>query len=317
MRKAIGVDIGGTKISVVLGDEKGALKIQKILPTFTGAKTSDGVKELIKTLLEFKKRAKGRIEGIGIGIPGPVDSRKGIVPKSPNLPGWENLRLAGILKKKLRMPVLMGNDANAAALGEKLFGQGGNQSDFIYITVSTGIGSGIIVGGKLLEGVSYVAGEVGHMTIVPGGVLCKCGKKGCLEAYASGTAIARMAGEIFNLPSKAAEKKKIFGSYPVSARLLGAASKKGNKTAVGIYAMAGSYLGIGLANLLNTLNPEMIILGGGVWESAPKELWKSMMKSCRENAWPQAFKAVKIVRSNLKGHSGDLGALALGFEAKK
>ncbi len=315
MRKAIGVDIGGTKISVVLGDEKGSLKIHKILPTLTGVKTSEGIQELVRTLIEFKKKSGGRLSGIGVGIPGPVDSRKGIVPKSPNLPGWENLPLAGILKKELKLPVLMGNDANAAALGEKLFGQGRGKKDFIYITVSTGVGGGIIAEGKVLEGASYVAGEIGHMTIVPEGAGCKCGKKGCLESYASGTAIARMAGEIFNLPGKKAEKEKIFGKNPASARLLGLAAKKGNKTALGIYSQAGFYLGIGIANLLNTLNPEMVILGGGVWNSAPKEFWNSMMKSCRENAWPQAFKAVKIVRSNLKGHSGDLGALALGFEA--
>ena len=315
MKKAIGIDIGGTKISVVLGDEKGRLETQKILPTLTGAKTREGVRALVKTLLELKKQAGGRVEGIGIGIPGPVDSDKGIVPKSPNLPGWENLPLARILRNELKLPVLMGNDANAAALGEKIFGQGKGKKDFIYVTVSTGIGSGIIVDGKLLEGVSFVAGEVGHMTIVPSGQICKCGKKGCLESYASGTAIARMAGKIFNLPGKSAEKKKIFGKEPVSARLLGLAGRKGNKTSLEIYSTAGFYLGIGLSNLLNTLNPEMIILGGGVWNSAPKTFWSSMMKSCRENAWPQAFKAVKIVRSNLKGHSGDLGALALGFSA--
>lgn len=315
MKKSLGIDIGGTKISIVVGNEKGIIETHKILPTLTGTKTAEGVRVLVKTLADIKKHSKGRIEGIGVGIPGPVDSRRGIVPKSPNLPGWENLPLARILKKELKLPVLMGNDANAAALGEKLFGQGSGKKDFIYVTVSTGIGGGIIINGKLLEGVSFVAGEIGHMTIVPDGTRCKCGKKGCLEAYASGTAIARMAEEIFNLPSEAAEKKRVFGKEPVSARLLGPAARKGNKTAKGIYSMAGFYLGIGLANLLNTLNPEMIILGGGVWSSAPKELWNSMMTSCRENAWPQAFKAVKIVRSNLKGHSGDLGALALGFEA--
>lgn len=313
MKKAIGIDIGGTKISVVLGDDKGRILSQKILPTLTGSKTGHGVRTLVQTVLEIKKKAKGNVCGIGVGIPGPVDSRRGTVPKSPNLPGWEKMPLARILKSKTKLSVLMGNDANAAALGEKKFGQGKGKKDFIYMTVSTGIGSGIVIDGKLLEGASFVAGEVGHMTIVPDGAACKCGKKGCLEAYASGTALARMAAEIFNLPINSGEKRKVFGNEPVSARLLGPAARKGNRLALKIYSAAGFYLGVGLANLLNTLNPSVIILGGGVWKSAPKEFWNAMMKSCRENAWPQAFKAVKIVRSNLKGHSGDLGALALGF----
>lgn len=314
MKHALGVDIGGTKISMVLGNEHGKILAQKIIPTLTGGKTSESVRAMTQALGQMKKEFKGRLSGVGIGIPGPVDSASGIVPRSPNLSGWQGLQLRKILQKNLGLPVRMGNDANAAALGEKIFGQGRGLKNFIYVTVSTGIGGGIVSEGKLLEGVSYVAGEVGHMKLVPQGELCKCGGRGCFEAYASGTAIARMAGEEYRKRGKSAALRKLAGGEPLAAWHVGLAARGGDKIALEVYKKAGAYLGTGLANLLNILNPEMIILGGGVWNSAPPEFWKTMLRTCSRDAWPQAMKAVKIVRSNLKGHAGDLGALALGFE---
>lgn len=316
MKHALGVDIGGTKISMVLGNDRGKILTQRIIPTLTGKETRRGVSNLVSGLEELKKNFKGRLAGIGVGIPGPVDSAKGIVPRSPHLGGWEGLKLRQILSSRLKLPVRMGNDANAAGLGEKNFGQGRNKKNFIYVTVSTGIGGGIVIDGKLLEGASYVAGEIGHMTIVPKGAPCKCGKLGCLEAYGSGTAIARMGHEEYKKAGKLDALRRLTEGRLVSAKDLGIAAKKGDKLADEVYARAGFYLGIGLANLLNTINPEMIILGGGVWRSSPKSFWNAMMKSCRAEAWPQAWDAVRIVRSTLEGHSGDLGALALGFEAK-
>lgn len=317
MKKAIGIDIGGTKISVVVGNDHGEILFQKIIPTLTGAKTRKGIEMLVFNLREIPKKVPGKIEGIGAGIPGPVDTGRGIIPRSPHLKGWEGLPLQKILEEKLKLPVLMGNDANAAALGEKNFGQGRGRKNFIYITVSTGIGSGIVMDGKLLEGESFVAGEVGHMTIVPDGARCKCGKKGCLEAYASGTAIARMGQEEYRKQNQGAVLRKISGRGPATAQTFGLAAQKGDRISLEVYRRAGFYLGIGIANLLNILNPELIILGGGVWKSAPENFWGAMMKSCKRDAWPQAMKAAKIVHSNLKGHAGDLGALALGFEASR
>ncbi len=312
MKKAIGIDIGGTKISIISGTERGKILAQEIIPTLTGSQTRRGVESLVKATADVIERTGGRFEGIGVGIPGPVDTAKGVVPRSPHLNGWAGLPLGKILKSHLKLPVLMGNDANAAALGEKNFGQGRGKKDFIYVTVSTGIGSGIIIDGKLLEGTTFVAGEAGHMTIVPDGAPCKCGKRGCWEAYGSGTAIARMAREKYGK-----NLRKKFGPKPVSAKDVAGAARQGDRTALGIYQESGFYLGLGLANLLNILNPQMIILGGGVWNSAPRDFWNAMMKSCKRDAWPQAFGGAKIVRSNLGGHSGDLGALALGFEARR
>ncbi len=312
---AIGIDIGGTKISLSVGDFKGRIFDTRVIPTLTGSKTSQCVHALVRELkqLASDSRFKNKICGIGVGLPGPVDSKKGTVPFSPNLQGWKGLRLKKIIQSKLKLPVVMCNDANAAALGEKVFGQGAGVSDFVYMTVSTGIGAGVVIGGKLLEGVSFVAGEVGHMKIVPRGALCKCGMRGCLEAYASGTAIAGIAKTTLS----AGQIKQILNfsdADSISAKVLGRAAKRNYKPAIRIYQQAGFYLGVGLANLLNLLNPEKIILGGGVFKSSPPEFWEAMMAGCKENAWPEAMKAVKIVSSKFQGRAGDFGALALAFD---
>lgn len=316
---AIGIDIGGTKISVVLGDGQGRILSQKTLGTLTGRRTPESVKELcssIKELMAGFGPGAQSILGIGIGIPGPVNSKLGVVPASPNLKGWEGLKLKKILETRFRLPVRMVNDANAAAVGEKIFGQGRGLDDFIYMTVSTGIGGGIVANGRLLEGKGFVAGEVGHMTIVPKGDLCKCGKQGCLEGYASGTAIASFAKRELKR-HRSSSLYRLAQETPVTAKLVGRAAREGDRFAIKVYQRAGFYLGVGIANLLNILNPEKVILGGGVWKSAPPEFWTEMMKACRKEAWPQALKTVTLVRSGLQGHSGDLGALAIAFESRQ
>ena len=310
---AIGVDVGGTKISMVVGHARGKIFACRQIPT--RAQTRRAIPEMIENLKAFTEdpRFKGKIRGVGLGIPGPINNESGIVPFSPNLQGWKGVPLKRLLQKALKLPVRMENDANAAGLGEKIFGQGRGLENFIYITVSTGIGGGIVVHGKLLEGASFVAGEVGHMTIVANGERCGCGRKGCLEAYASGSAMARYAGK--HLTPK--EKKAILkysSRGNLEAKTIGLAARSGNRAALKIYERAGFYLGIGIANLLNILNPQKVILGGGVWKSSPPEFWNAMMMSCKSQAWPQAFKTVNIVRSKLQGRAGDLGALALVFE---
>ena len=208
----------------------------------------------------------------------------------------------------------MMNDAKAAAVGEMLFGVARGVKNFIYITVSTGIGGGIVLNGGLLEGAGFSAGEAGHMTLVPGGERCNCGKRGCLEAYASGSAIERYASR------RASQKsKKNLGPYLENSRLtargLSRAARKGNSLALETFQRAGSYFGVGLANLLNILNPELVVLGGGVIHSAPPIFWQSMRRSLKADAWPEALKSVRIVRTALSKNAGNLGALAVVFDS--
>jgi glucokinase len=310
---AIGVDVGGTKVSMVVGNAQGRILAARVIPTRN--KTRQAIPQMIENLkiLASDPRFKGKIRGIGFGIPGAIDNRSGKIPFSPNLKGWIGVPLKSLVQKALRLPVYMANDANAAGLGEKIFGRGRNKKDFIYMTVSTGVGGGIVIGGKLLEGTSFVAGEVGHMVIVAEGDLCGCGRRGCLEAYASGTAIARYAQTHLSAKDKKAILKYSPGEA-LDAKTIGVAAKRGSRAAIQVYERAGFYLGIGMANLLNILNPEMIVLGGGVWKSSPPQFWKAMLAGCKGNAWPEAYRAVKIVHSSLEGRVGDLGALALAFE---
>ena len=313
MHYALGVDIGGTKVSVTLGNSRGKILDKKLLPTRTGKESGRAIEEIAETLGFLKSSARSNSTlGIGVDIPGPMNPHKGIIEKSPHLHGWQGFPLKRFLEKKLRLPVFMGNDANAAALGEKVFGAGKKVQNFVYLTVSTGIGGGVVLDGKLLLGASYGAGEVGHTIIVPGGERCGCGRHGCLEAYASGTAIARFVREEL-LRVKSLKILKLAGSRgKVSAEIVAQAADSGDRLALEAYRRAGYYLGIGLANLINVLNPEMLILGGSVMKSS-NLLWPSMKDSARAHAWPSLYKACRIVKTKLGDQVGDLGALALVF----
>jgi glucokinase len=316
MKYAIGIDIGGTKISLVLGTEKGKILTRREIKTGTRAKTKACIQELVsnlRALILHSCLPPKKILGIGVGCPGAVDSSKGMLPRSPNLPGWKGIPLRNILHKATGLPVFLANDANAAALAELLFGVGKRTKNFIYMTVSTGIGGGIVIHGRLYEGSGFVAGEVGHLCIVPGGKRCRCGKQGCLEAYASGTAIAQDVRE------RMTSKDTILGKWlkghkKISAKLVGMAAREGDTLAIDSYRKAGHYLGIGIANILNVLNPEKIVIGGGVLRSAHPIFWKNMMKHVKLHAWPEAYATVQILPSGLRGSVGDLGALALVFQ---
>lgn len=317
-KTAIGIDIGGTKISIAVGDNHGRILAYKVMPTLKGSQTQESVKQLVaetrRMIQSLSGASKKKLLGIGVCLPGAVDSQRGIVPHSPNLPGWKGLKLAGILSREFRLPVRMVNDANAAAVGEMLFGAARGIKNFVYVTVSTGVGGGIVIDGRLLEGARFVAGEIGHMTIVADGDLCSCGRRGCFEAYASGGSIERYT-------TAAMKKKKIPGlarflkNGRVSARAIKGAAHAGNPFAVKAFQRAGHYLGIGLGSLLNVLNPEKIVLGGGVLEAAPQVFWKAMRLSLKATAWPEAYKSAKLVRTPLKKNVGNLGALAVVFNA--
>jgi len=319
-KTAIGIDIGGTKISIAAGDERGRILAYNVMPTLKGHETSKAVKQLVaetrRVIQGLPAARRKKLAGIGVCLPGAVDSRRGIVPQSPNLPGWKGLKLAGILAREFRLPVRMVNDANAAAVGEMLFGAARGLKNFVYVTVSTGVGGGIVIDGRLLEGARFVAGEIGHMTIVADGDLCSCGRKGCFEAYASGGSIERYTKAVM-------KKKKIPGLAKylkdgrVSARAIKGAAHAGHPFALHAFQRAGHYLGIGLGSLMNILNPEKIVLGGGVLEAAPSVFWKAMRQSLKVTAWPEAYKSAKLVRTPLKKNVGNLGALAVIFDPNR
>jgi len=315
MKYIIGIDIGGTKISIVLASYAGRILHKVKFKTKTGSATRKSIQDIlhfIAGLLTYRKIKRGQLLGIGIGVPGPVDPKREKIERSPNLPGWDKVPLKRILSKQFKCPVFIENDANAAALGEKHFGAGRGISDFAYVTVSTGVGSGIISNDKLVTGARGAAGEIGHATIVTGGDLCGCGKRGCLEAYASGTSIGKYAARELkkhrsSMIPKFCEKKGIVTGEAVSL-----AADHGDQLAIQIRKRAADYLGVGLANLMNTLNPKRIILGGGVLESTA-HFWKPMLLSVKREAWKIPHQSCKIVKTKLR-RVGDLGAIAVALE---
>ncbi len=309
-RFALGVDVGGTKVSIVLGSAAGKILAKEVVSTLTGRKAPQGIEAIASVLERLKKKSQGKrqIRGIGIGIPGPMDPQRGVVQRSPHLQGWQNFPLKSFLERRLKLPVFITNDANAAAMGENVFGAGRRVKNFVYLTISTGIGGGIILDGKLLLGASFGAGEVGHTIIVPGGERCGCGRLGCLEAYASGTAIAQFVKH--GIQRGRGKKSKWPGG--VTAEKVALTAKKGDSLSLEAYRRAGFYLGIGLANLINLLNPEMLILGGSVVKSSGL-FWPEMIRSARTCAWPSLYSACRIVKTRLGDRVGDLGALSLVF----
>ena len=312
----IGVDLGGTKILTALADQNGELLARKNIPTEAdkGKKVIiDNIVQSIKAVMQETDIKKEKIKRIGLGSPGPLNSKEGVIYETANMP-WENVRIVEILENQLDLPVKLENDANAAALGEKHFGAGQNINNMIYVTVSTGIGGGIIIEGDILQGVDGSGGEIGHMKIKPEGPECGCGAQGCLEALASGTAIARMGREYVQ-DNNDGLLVELANNDPqqVDAILIAKAAYQGDEIAQDIYNTAGYYLGIGLANLINIFNTEMIVFGGGV--SRDRDLLTdSMETSLKENALATSLEKVQLCDSQLKSETGVYGAVAVALE---
>ncbi len=314
----VGIDIGGTKIAVSLGTQKGKILGKTIFSSGKNKKALELLNQIqfsISELLSEHGLIERYLIGIGVAVPGAIDPHRQIVLKSPNSKCWENFPIRPMLMRKFRVPAIVENDANAAALGEQHFGLGRGVNDFLYITVSTGIGSGIVINGRLVRGEAGTAGEIGHMTMVKDGFPCHCGKRGCLEAYSSGTAIGEYVRQAIKKGARSAYFKKV-KLKDITGQLVSQAAKDGDQLAIQARAVAADFLGIGLANVINLLNPKRIILGGGVMEYVD-HFWVPMMEAARREAWPMAFRSCEIVRSRLGKNVGDLGAMALVLEAQK
>ena len=305
-------DLGGTQIRVALCSADDGIVRRAVVPTMA----DEGPRSVISRLATQMRHVIGdttlaEIAAAGIAAPGPLDPWKGIVREAPNLPGWRNVPLADEIGRMLGMPVFLGNDANLAALGEHAFGAGKGVDDMIYITVSTGIGGGIISGGRLLLGSRGLAAEVGHQTLEAHGVRCKCGNIGCVEAYASGTAIARRASEIVG----AGRETSLARLDTITGRDVAEAARNGDAVAMEVMQEAGFYLGVGIVNLLHLFNPSRVILGGSVtksWDLFADTMWETI----RSRAQPPYLEGLEIVRASLGDDAGLMGAMALVLDRK-
>jgi glucokinase len=313
----IGVDLGGTKILTALADMDGRLvaevKVstearegrQHVLGRITGS---------VEQVLEKAGVKPEQVQALALGAPGPLDTRQGIIHFAPNL-GWHDLPVKQVLEQRLAIPVLLDNDANLAALGEHRYGAGRNEDNMVYITVSTGIGGGLILGGRLYHGSADVAGEIGHMTVCPDGPLCSCGNRGCLEALASGTAIAREARELAACGRGAGILAESGGDPAgITAVTVAAAAAAGDAGAKSIIARAARYLGIGIANIINILNPSLVVLGGGVMDMG-ELIWQNLRPEVQARTLEAAGKSARLAPAELGSRAGVMGAVALALQA--
>jgi glucokinase len=247
--------------------------------------------------------------GVGVGAPGPLDRAKGVVVVAPNL-RWSNYPLAPNVAARVGMPVLLDNDANCATLGEWWLGAGRGTSHMLGITIGTGIGGGLIIGGSLYHGASDVAGEIGHTTIETQGRRCACGNYGCLEAYASGPAIAERAREALVLDGSSLLSTKVDGALSrITAQTVYDAAAEGDRIALDVVRDTARFLGAGIANLLNVFNPEIVVLAGGV-TAAGDHLFEPLRTEVRRRAFRPAWEATRIVPGELGGSAGVVGAVA-------
>lgn len=308
-----GVDLGGTKILTVLADSDGGIAAEIEVPTEAGGGYAH-VLDRIAATVEAVCRQAGVpwevVAAVGAGAPGPLDSRTGVIHQAPNL-GWRDVPFGDDLAARLGRPVYLENDANLGALGEYTFGAGRGSADMVFVTVSTGIGGGLILRGGIYSGAGGGAGEIGHIKVVPDGPRCGCGARGCLEAVASGTAIARRARELIAAGAGTAVLQQAGGDPErVTAGTVAAAARAGDPEARSILDEAVGYLGTGLAAVLNLLNPELVVLGGGVMKSADL-LWDTLDRVLRAQALDTAYRRVRLVQGVLGGRAGALGAVAL------
>lgn len=313
----VGVDLGGTNIVSLLITGKGEIVARDTRPTLAKEgkdRVLSRIVDSVKRILEEGQTKVGisskSIIGLGIGSPGPLSIKKGLIHFTPNLPGWTNVPLVGILRDKLALPIFLENDANAAALGEWWRGAGKDVDNLVLLTLGTGIGGGIIIQGEVLHGAWDTAAEIGHMIIHEGGLICGCGKKGCLEAYASATGVIKRTLAAMREGRKSILADAVKNRWEnITCELVYKAAEKGDSLSRWIVEETAKYLGIGVASIVNVLNPEIVILSGGMI-AAGTLIFKPVRKYARENALAAAIEGVEIVPAALSGNSGAVGAAA-------
>ena len=304
--------MGGTKVRAVLADGTGKLLARTDRPT-QADKGLDAVIDNIVAVINkvMSKSTPGEVLAIGIGAPGPLNPRIGVVFSPPNLPGWTDVPLRDLIEAKLGLPVYLGNDANLAALGEYTFGAGKDYRYLVYITVSTGIGGGIIEDGNIIHGSRGAAGEIGHMTIKLDGPVCNCGNIGCFEALASGTAIRKRALALLatNRPTLLRELAN-HKLDSVNAVMVEKAAKLGDEAALELLHETAVYLGVGITNILHLFNPEIVVIGGGVSQVGDL-IFEPLRAEVNRRAMPAFRENVPIVPTDLGDDVGLYGTVAL------
>lgn len=316
----IGVDLGATNIHSLLVEQDGEILAADSRPTLGQEGRKRTISQILSSIQALREKREelgvSSLLGVGVGSPGPLSVRKGIIYHSPNIPEWENLPLVEILEEKLKLPVFLENDANAAALGEWWKGAGRGVNYLFLLTLGTGIGGGIIINGEVYHGAWDTGAELGHMIIKEGGMTCGCGARGCLEAYASATGVVRRAKAALKQGHSTILTQLIGGKMEnLTCELVFEVAKQGDELALWIVEETGRYLGIGVGSLINILNPEMVILAGGMIKAGDL-LFNQVRKYARLNSLKASREGVKILPAKLGEDAGAIGAAAMVLKRK-
>ena len=314
----LSVDLGGTKILSALIDEQGKILTRDYTPTPSTGNQDIVIQEILsssKRVLNEAGIGIDNVAAVSIAAAGPSDVRTGILYTSPNLPGWKDVPLRDILSKQFGKIVYLLNDARAAALGELYFGAAKGLKNCIFVTISTGIGGGIIINGELYSGAAGTAGELGHMVIDDDGPLCNCGNRGCWEMLASGTALAAAAKRSIKEGVESSITEFTDGDVEkINAQAINKAAIAGDPLAQKLISRTAYYLGVGLSNLINIFSPELIIIGGGLSNMGDRLLLPAY-EEAKKRAFTQPYQSTRFTLATLGADSGVLGAA--GYALKK
>ena len=315
---ALGVDLGGSKIGVAVVSPEGRIIHYSKAPTLVEMGKDDTIARIkanIRQVIEQSGVKMNQITGIGVGAPGPLSPLEGIIYSAPNLPGWHDVPLAQILEEEFDLPVILENDGNAAAWGERIFGAARGINDLICLTLGTGIGGGLILGGKIYHGKNCFAGEIGHMVVNKDGPRCNCGGYGCLESYSSATGIRnRIAARIEKMQETIPDSVSISDLNEVGLADIFQRARHGDPLLSEIVSDAIEYLGIGITSLVNLLNPEMVVLVGGITNEGDQ-----LLNPIKDTVFHRAMKSnlmdLQIVIGQLGNYAGVTGSAALMWKS--
>ncbi|CAG0938708.1 glucokinase [Candidatus Brocadiaceae bacterium] len=303
---SVGIDLGGTNLKAGIVDTDGKILHRLSVKTHSDADPqtiSNQILELIAEIIRSAQAKASDIIGIGLGSPGLIDKTGETILFSPNLPRWRNIPIKRMVSERFSKPCVLENDANAAAWGEKWAGAGKEVGSLVMLTLGTGVGGGLVIDNKLWRGANNVAAEIGHMVIQTDGPQCKCGNRGCVEVYASATGMVRRFKEL--LKSGIPSLLKV--SSEITAKMINDAALQGDKASLDVIEETGRYLGIALINIMHVLNPEMIVLAGGMIGSG-ELLMNPIRQITTQRAFEASYKDTKIVFSQLGNDAGIIGA---------
>lgn len=318
MEVYLGIDIGGTKCALVLGDTQGEVLEKVRFETVDRDGTLACIFEAAEQLISRAKAQGNTVKAIGVSCGGPLDSRAGLIQSPPNLPDWDNVPILQMLRERFGLPCALCNDANACALAEYRFGAGKGCESMVFLTFGTGMGAGLVLGGKLYVGANDNAGEVGHVRLAPDGPVGYY-KKGSFEGFCSGGGLAQL-GAMYakealarGIPCSFCKSEDELGK--ITAKILAEAADEGDEVALAVWEKCGEMLGHGLAVLIDIINPERIVIGS-IYARSGHLLRKSMEKVLAAEALPASFAACKIVPAALTESVGDMAALCVAMTAK-